>query len=231
MTDGGALKTRAAERALEFLREVRLLGLGTGSTAERFTRRVGELCQAGELGDLLAVPTSDETARLARQLGIPLTTLDEHPELDLTVDGADEVDPRLDAIKGLGGALTREKIVAHASRQFVIIVDESKRVERLGTRGPVPIEVLPFAGRPVERALRAQGATTAWRAENGGRFRTDEANFILDAGFGGGIPDPEALNQWLNGQPGIVEHGLFLGMADAVVVASESGVEVLERPI
>lgn len=229
MTDGVDLKARAAERALDFLEGVRLLGLGTGSTAERFTRRVGDLNQSGELGDLLAVPTSTETAQLARDLGIPLTTLDEHPELDLTVDGADEVDPELDLIKGLGGALTREKIVAHASRRYVIVVDEGKRVDDLGTRGPVPIESLAFARGPVDRAVQAQGATTTWRAEGGDLFQTDEGNLILDAAFEGGIPDPVHLSQWLNGVPGVVEHGLFLEMADAVVVASEPGVEILER--
>lgn len=222
-------KARAAERALEFLGGVRLLGLGTGSTAERFTRRVGELHRAGELGDLLAVPTSNETAELAREVGIPLTTLADHPELDLTVDGADEVDPQLNLIKGLGGALTREKIVAHASRRYVIVIDDGKRVARLGTRGPVPIEVLAFARGPVERALQERGAATSWRTENGELFRTDEGNPILDAAFQSGIDDPQELDRWLNAQPGVVEHGLFLGMADAVVVASEAGVDVLER--
>lgn len=221
------LKTRAAERALDFLDGVRRLGLGTGSTAERFTRRVGELYQAGELPDLLAVPTSNATAELAREWGIPLTTLDEEPELDLTVDGADEVDPHLDLIKGLGGALTREKIVAHASRRYAIIIDESKRVERLGTRGPVPIEVLAFARGPVELALQGWGAATSWRGDEDRLFKTDEGNLILDAAFEDGIADPEGLDQWLNGLPGVVEHGLFRGMTDAVVVASESGVEVL----
>jgi len=220
------LKAQAAERALHFLDGVRLLGLGTGSTAEHFTKRVGQLRQSGDLSDILTVPTSLETAQLARDWGIPLTTLDEHPELDLTVDGADEVDPELNLIKGLGGALTREKIVAHASRRFVVIVDEGKCVERLGVRGPVPIEVLEFACGPVERAMHAEGATASRRTEDGEIFRTDEGNLILDAAFAGGIDDPRALNGWLNGLPGVVEHGLFLGMADAAVVAAESGVDV-----
>lgn len=229
MNDGVDLKARAAERALDFLDGVRLLGLGTGSTAERFTKRVGELYQSRDLSDILAVPTSIETAHLARDCGIPLTTLDEHPELDLTVDGADEVDPRLDLVKGLGGALTREKIIAHASRRFIVIVDEGKRVERLGTRGPVPIESLEFACGPVERAVHAEGASTSWRRENGDLFRTDEGNLILDAAFEDGLADPERLNRWLSGLPGVVEHGLFLGMADAAVVAAESGVDVRSR--
>ncbi len=229
MSAGIDLKAQAAERALAFLEGVRLLGLGTGSTAERFTRRVAELYQAGELGDLLVVPTSRATADLAEELGLPLTSLDEHPQLDLTVDGADEVDPHLGLVKGLGGALTREKIVAHASRRFVVVVDEGKRVGRLGTRGPVPIELLAFGRAPIERALQDRGATLSWRSEGTGLFATDEGNLILDAAFAGGIDDPMALNGWLNGLPGVVEHGLFLGMADAVVVAAESGVEILER--
>lgn len=226
MTGSVDLKAQAAERALHFLDGVRLLGLGTGSTAERFTKRVGQLRQSGELSDILAVPTSIETAQLARDWGIPLTTLNEHPELDLTVDGADEVDPELNLIKGLGGALTREKIVAHASRRFVVIVAEGKRVDRLGTNGPVPIEVLEFARIPIERALQQRGAATSWRIENDDLFRTDEGNVILDAAFAGGIDDPTVLNGWLNGLPGVLEHGLFLGMADAAVVAAESGVDV-----
>ena len=229
MSRGSDLKARAAERALPFLDGVRLLGLGTGSTAERFTQRVGDLYRAGELGDVLAVPTSETTAQMARELGIPLTTLDEHPELDLTVDGADEVDPQLDLVKGLGGALTREKIVAHASRRYVIVVDDGKRVDRLGTRGPVPVEVLAFAVGPVERALRRRGAAASWRRDRDKLFRTDEGNLILDAAFEGGIDDPQSLDHWLNAQPGVVEHGLFLGMADAVVVASASDVDVFER--
>jgi len=229
MNDNIDLKAQAAERALGFLEGVRLLGLGTGSTADRFTRRVAELYRAGELGDLLVVPTSRETANLADELGIPLTTLDEHPELDLTVDGADEVDPQLNLIKGLGGALTREKIVAHASRRFAVIVDEGKRVERLGTRGPVPIELLAFGRGPVERALQERGAALSWRSQGTELFATDEGNLILDAAFAGGVGDPTELNGWLNGLPGVVEHGLFLGMADAVVVAAASGVEVLQR--
>ncbi len=229
MNEGSDLKARAAERALDFLEGVRVLGLGTGSTAERFTRRVAELYRTGELGDLLVVPTSGETADLADDLEIPLTTLDEHPELDLTVDGADEVDPELNLIKGLGGALTREKIVAHASRRFVVIVDEGKRVGRLGTRGPVPIELLAFGRGPVERALQDRGAALSRRSDGTELFTTDEGNLIVDAAFAGGIDDPMELDGWLNGLPGVVEHGLFLGMADAVVAASESGVETLER--
>jgi len=225
------LKQLAAQRALEFLRaqEVKVLGLGTGTTAELVIRGIASLCSSGELGEFVAVPTSDRTAELAQSLGIPLTTLEEHPEVDLTVDGADEVDPKLNLVKGLGGALTREKIVASASERYIIVVDESKRVERLGTRAPLPVEVLRFGWKLAERKLMGLGCEPKLRIQDGEPFTTDEGNYILDCRFPEGIEDPYELSRNLSGIPGLVEHGLFLDMADIVVVGTKEGVQILRR--
>lgn len=224
----GDLKREAAEHALQYLEGVEVLGLGTGRTFGHFLQGVAELHRAGKLSRFVGIPTSMRTERLAHQLGIPVSTLDTHPEVDLTVDGADEADPELNLIKGGGGALTREKIVAHASHQYVIIIDESKRVERLGRESPLPIEVLRFARGPLERTLRGLGCEPVLRLEDDEPYRTDEGNFILDCHFPHGIPDAHALDRELNDLSGILEHGLFLGMADRVIVASPSGVQVLD---
>jgi len=177
----------------------------------------------------VGIPTSVRTERLARKLGLPLVTLEEHPEVDLTIDGADEVDPQLNLIKGLGGALTREKVVASASREVLIVVDHSKRVERLGTRAPIPVEVLRFGWKPVARKIEKLGAKPQLRLTDEKPFITDEGNYILDCRFPEGIADPYELDRALNGIAGVVEHGLFLGLADLVIVASPSGVEVFKR--
>jgi ribose 5-phosphate isomerase A len=225
------LKRLAAEGALELLkgRALRVLGLGTGSTAELVIEGIASLYSSGELEGTLAVPTSERTAKLAQSLGIPLTTLEEHPEVDLTIDGADEVDPKLNLIKGLGGALTREKIIASASKEYIIVVDESKRVKRLGTRAPLPVEVLRFGWKLVERELTKLGCEPKLRTIAGEPFITDEGNYILDCRFPNGIRDPYTLSRALSEIPGLVEHGLFLDLADRVIIASTSGVEVLER--
>lgn len=223
------LKRVAAERAAEFLEDVKVLGLGSGSTAARFAEVIAERRAGGELADLVAVPTSLQTEELARKLGIPLSTLEEHPSVDLTVDGADEVDPNLDLIKGGGGALTREKIVASASRRVIIVVDDSKLVARLGDTWPVPVEVVRFGWRATQVHLAALCEEPFLRRDGGEHFVTDQGNLIIDCGFPSGLEDPYAFAEQVSRLPGVVEHGLFLGMAERVVVGSEEGARVLER--
>src|SRR5467141_2471832 len=181
MADVDTLKRNAAEAALKYLKPGMVLGLGTGSTARYFLEGLSRLIGSGM--DVKAVPTSFATAEAAKRLGIPLTTLEEHVRLDLCVDGADEVDPKLDLIKGLGGALFREKIVAAASRKFVVIVDDSKLVPRLGTKAPVPVEVHPFGWKNASAALEGLGAKVELRKAGGEAFRTDNGNHILEARF------------------------------------------------
>jgi ribose 5-phosphate isomerase A len=217
----------AAEGALSYVKPGMVLGLGTGSTARHFLEGVARLVASGM--DLKGVPTSFATAEAAKQLGIPLTSLEERPRLDLCVDGADEVDPRLNLIKGLGGALFREKIVAAASETFLVIVDESKLVRRLGTKAPVPVEVHPFGWRNAAEALGGLGAKIELRRVGGEVFQTDNGNRIVDARFPS-IRSPATLAVQIMSIPGVVGHGLFLGMADLVVVASEKGVRTLRRP-
>ncbi len=224
-----AAKRLAAARAAELVRPGMRLGLGTGSTAKHFVDCVGEKVRAGM--DLLCVPTSEATRAQAAALGIPLTTLDETPDLDLTVDGTDEFDPELRLIKGGGGALLREKIVASASARMVVITDRSKEVARLG-RFPLPVEVISFGleatRRHIERAaarVGCAGTPALRRGRDGHVFVTDSGNSILDCAFGV-IPDPEALAAALAAIPGVVEHGLFIGVARAIIVADASGVNI-----
>jgi len=206
------------------------LGLGTGSTARHVTSLIGERLRTGELEDIVGVATSRATAQLAAELGIPLTTIDEVGSLDIAIDGADEFDPQLDLIKGLGGALLWEKIVEQTAARLVIVADESKRVARLGTRSPLPVEVVPFGWRTVEPFLRELGAEPELcRHADGTPFITDSGHYILHCRFAAGIADAAALELTLARRPGIVESGLFIGMASTVVVAGEQ-VEVLERP-
>lgn len=220
-------KRAAAAKALEDVRPGMRLGLGTGSTARHFVDLLGERVAAGL--EVLGVPTSIETAEQAKGLGIPLTTLDETPELDLTVDGADEIGPGLSLIKGAGGALWREKIVAAASARMVVIADASKRVETLG-RMPLPIEVNEFGlgatRRQIERLMRDFGAEGGLRqrlTKTGDAFVTDGGHYILDALFGR-ISAPEAVSDALLDIPGVVEHGLFIGLCRRAYVAGEDGV-------
>jgi ribose 5-phosphate isomerase A len=220
------LKQQAALKAVEFVQSGMVVGLGTGSTAVYAIHAIGELIANGRLHHLLAIPTSATTAKEAQQCGIPLTTLSEQPQVDITIDGADEIDPHLNLIKGLGGALLREKIVAVASQQLIIIADGSKRVEQLGSRAPVPVEVIPFAQEPVRRYLQSLGANVALRLKNNTTFITDEGNLILDCHFGP-IKDPLRLAQTIRQQPGVVEHGLFLGIVTHAAIASSQGVEIL----
>ena len=223
-------KKAAAEYAVDHAVESGMrIGLGTGSTAVWAVRRVGELLSDGRLRDVVAVPTSNATAEDARACGVPLTTLAEHPVLDVTVDGADEVDPVLDCIKGGGGAHLREKLVAQASQRLVIVIDASKLVPVLGTAFPVPVEVVQMGRVPETLYVQALGFDVSWRHRDGQPFVTDEGNWILDVTTGP-IEDKDALLDRLLRRAGVVEVGLFLGMAsDAVVARPDGTVDHLTR--
>jgi len=230
VADRDDLKQAAALRALDLIFDGMWLGLGTGSTAERFVDALAEKVAAGL--QILCVPTSEATRERAETLGIPLTTLDETPHLHLTIDGADEIDDQLRLIKGGGGALLREKIVATASDQMVVIADDSKLVPMLG-KFPLPVEVVQFGLAATRRLVEAMadqagcdGEIRLRRTATGEPFVTDQGNHILDCHFGR-IPEPEVLSFALKRVPGVVEHGLFLGVADLAIVAGEDGVQVL----
>lgn len=232
-TDIEALKRAASERALDYVRPGMRLGLGTGSTARHFVALLGERVRDGL--KVICVPTSEATRADAERLGIPLTTLDEVDELDLTVDGADEIAHDLTLIKGGGGALLHEKIVASASASLVVIADNTKWVSVLG-RFPLPIEVIPFGvaatRRAVEAAAAAAGASgpaTLRRTKEGHPFVTDSGHWILDAALDR-IPDPVSLAAGLASIAGVVEHGLFIGLARTAIIAGPDGVKVVERP-
>jgi ribose 5-phosphate isomerase A len=227
-----ALKRVAAARAVEFVQPGMRLGLGTGSTAKHFVELIGERVRAGL--DIVAVPTSEATHADAKRYGIPLTTLDETPELDLTVDGADEIGPDLSLIKGGGGALLREKIVAAASARMIVIADQGKWVAALG-RFPLPIEVTPFGYsatlRAVERAIASvqrPGALTLRRGQDGHAFVTDGGHWLIDAALGR-IDDPKAMAHALSGVPGVMEHGLFIGLAQMAIIGGLDGIQIVER--
>jgi ribose 5-phosphate isomerase A len=223
------LKRQAAERAVELVEDGMVLGLGTGSTARFALEALARRRQRGELGDIVGIPTSVATQQAAERLGVPLTTLEDHPGIDLTLDGADEVDPSLDLIKGLGGALLWEKIVASASGRLVILVDETKLVDRLGQKAPLPVEVVPFGWTTHVDAVRALGGEPTLRSHNGQPFRTDGGHYILDCRFPDGIADPQAVEDGLRARVGVVETGLFLGLATTVVVGTEDGPRLMER--
>lgn len=218
-------------RAVDYLKSGMIVGLGHGSTAAFAVKHIAQLLETGELSNILGIPCSLKVGDEARGLGIPLTTLEEHPIIDVTIDGADEVDPNLDLIKGGGGALLREKIVAQASRQEIIVIDESKFSRVLGTRWPVPVEVVPFGLRCQVDYLGLMGARVKVRqTSNGDRFTTDQGNLILDCNFGP-IADPEKVASKMEARAGIVEHGLFLGLATEVIVANAKGVRHITRDI
>jgi ribose 5-phosphate isomerase A len=227
-----AMKRQAAARALDFVRPGMRLGLGTGSTARHFVELLGDRVRAGL--DVVGVPTSEATESDAKRVGVPLTTLEDTPRLDLTVDGADEIGPDLALIKGGGGALLREKIVASASADMIVIADDTKLVPALGAF-PLPIEVVPFGLAATELAI---GRALEWltlpvrlkvRIGAGGHpFVTDSGHRIIDAALGR-IADPDALADALAAIPGVVEHGLFLGLAGTAIVAGPSGIRVIER--
>jgi len=219
-------KAAAARASLRYVRDGHIVGLGTGSTAAYAVRFLGERVQAGL--KIQGIPTSRHTKELAESLGIPLTTLDEFQQIDVTIDGADEIDPELRLIKGGGGALLREKIVASATRKFVIIADSTKQVPRLG-RFPVPVEVISFAEGLVAKKIALLGASVGVRTEPSGQpFITDEGHRILDCNFGP-ISDPPALARELEAMPGVVEHGLFIDMATIALIGKGDKVLELER--
>ena len=224
-------KQRAAEAAIAFVRDGMVVGLGTGSTADHFLRALASALKDGRLTGVRGVPTSRQSERRAQHLGIPLATLAECPRPDVTVDGADEVAPNLDLIKGLGGALLREKIVAQNSAKLVIIADAGKAVAKLGTRAMLPVEVVPFAYEVQESFLRSLGATpTLRRTVAGAPFATDNGNHIYDCRFDG-IDDPAGLEEALRRRAGVVETGLFLGLASVALVADEQQVERRDRGV
>lgn len=230
MSDEQARRKRAAaEYAAQAVRNGMVVGLGTGSTAELVIESLGRRVRDGL--QIVGVPTSVRTERLARSLGIPLADIDEVERIDLTIDGADEVVPEtLDVLKGGGGALLREKLVAVASEREVIVVDDTKIVSALGERFALPVEVVPFGWRFPATALNALGGTATLRrdATSGDPFRTDNENYILDVAFGA-IADPGALAAQIKAITGVVDHGLFIGIAHEVIVAGPDGIEVLTR--
>lgn len=226
--DVDLLKRRAAERAVELVESGMIIGLGSGSTASHALRRLAEAIQVGKLHDVRGVPTSRRIEQEAQALNIPLIDLDDVIEIDLTIDGADEVDPDLNLIKGGGGALLREKIVAQISRREVIVIDDSKLSPKLGTRWFLPVEVVPFGWRTQLRYLESLGAKVTLREVDGAPFHTDQGNLILDCHFGP-IDDPKDLAARIKARAGIVEHGLFLSMATEVIVASAGGIRRITR--
>lgn len=222
-------KQRAGEAAIAFVESGMVVGLGTGSTADEFLKALAAALKSGRLRDIRGVPTSRQSEQRARELGIPLATLEECPNPDVTVDGADEVAPNLDLIKGLGGALLREKIVAQNSRQLVIVADAAKRVDVLGTRSPLPVEVAQF-GHEVHVPFFAKlgGKAMLRRGADGAVFVTDNGNYIYDCRFNG-ITDPAGLDLELRRRAGVVETGLFVGMASVALIADEERVEERSR--
>jgi ribose 5-phosphate isomerase A len=219
-------KEAAARASLRFVKDGQVLGLGTGSTAAYFIKLLGEEVRRGLR--IRGIPTSDRSRELALSLGIPVVTLDDCQEIDVTVDGADEVDPQLRLIKGGGGALLREKIVASATKQMIVVADASKQVQTLG-RFPLPVEVIRFAQALVAKRIRALGAEVQLRRnEDGSPYITDENNHILDCRFGE-MRDPDGLARELSWMPGVVEHGLFIGMASVVLFARGSEIVELRR--
>src|SRR6266487_1886598 len=217
------LKKQAALAALDEIRDGMIVGLGSGSTAAIFIRELGKAALK-----VAGIPTSEESRRLAEEVGVQLTTLRNHPHIDVTVDGADEVSPELDLIKGLGGAFVREKIVGHASKRVVIVVDETKLVERLGAKTVIPVEVIPFAMDRVILQLKRRGGEARLREKNGNPFLSDNGNAILDWKHGV-IDQPAVLEGQLKAIPGVLDSGIFANVAQCVVVAGASGIRKIEK--
>lgn len=222
-------KRMAAEKAAQHVEDGFIIGLGSGTTVAHVFREIGKRIREEKMR-IFGVPTSHQAFLQAVQHGIPITTLNEHSEVDVTIDGADQVDPKLNMIKGIGGALTREKVVASTSKVNIIVVDESKLTEKLGVNHPIPVEVLPFALSPVESRMRVLGGKPVLRrAERKvGPVVTDDGNFILDVHFGP-IDSPQRLNQMLKSVPGLVETGLFLELAHVVYVGGKEAVRKLVK--
>ncbi len=223
------LKKEAGISAVDFVEPGMVLGLGTGSTTRFALEELGQRLKDGRLNNIVGICSSIQTENRARDLGIPITTFDDKQELDLTIDGADEVDPQLNLIKGGGGALLREKVLAQSSKRNIMIVDESKLSPMLGTHFPVPIEVIPFAWMPVANFIKSLGGEPVLRKkDNGETYTTDQANYILDSNFGP-IPNLDELALKFGQKAGIVEFGLFLGTASEVIVATSNGIRYQRR--
>jgi ribose 5-phosphate isomerase A len=216
----------AAKRAIEFVEDGMVVGLGTGRAANAATQGLAARVRDGLR--ITGVPTSEATGRLARELGIPLVDLNEVDAIDVTIDGADEVDPSHNLIKGGGGAHTREKLVAWATRLEVIVVEESKLVPRLGVALALPVEVLPFGWRTAQRGLESLGCAAEVRKRDGAPFRTDNGNYVVDCRFGG-IERPAELEQAIKALPGVVESGLFIGLTGALVIGGPGGPQILRQ--
>jgi len=215
-------KENAGLKAAEYVKDGMIVGLGTGSTADFAIRALGERVNNGL--SIKTIPTSIASEKLARSLDIPLTNFEDHPVIDLTIDGADEVDPQLELIKGLGGALLREKIVAACTIEQIIIIDASKQVNKLGTRNPLPIEVVPFSWSLVYKKLTEHGLQPKLRKTKTGQiFDTDNGNYIIDCNFPVGITNPAETNNWINALPGVIENGLFVELTDLVIIGHEDG--------
>uniref|UniRef100_A0A5B7BGR6 ribose-5-phosphate isomerase n=1 Tax=Davidia involucrata TaxID=16924 RepID=A0A5B7BGR6_DAVIN len=229
------LKKLAADKAVDYVRSGMVLGLGTGSTAAFVVARLGELLNSGQLKDIVGVPTSKRTQEQAASLGIPLSVLDHHPKLDLAIDGADEVDPDLNLVKGRGGALLREKMVEAASDKFVVVVDDSKLVTGLGGSGlAMPVEVVQFCWKynliKLQELFKEEGCEAKLRLDAGGKpYVTDNMNYIVDLYFKTPIKDSGAAGKEISAFEGVVEHGLFLDMATAVIIAGKDGVSVKSK--
>ena len=227
--DQQELKHRVASEAAKHITSGMRLGLGSGSTVALVVAALGERLHRGDLHDLKIVAASTRTEAALAQVGLPLTTLDEDPELDLAIDGADEVDPQFAMIKGGGGALLRERIVLAAAAEQLIVIDESKVVPVLGTHWSVPVEVVRFGWRVAEHALGTLGSEPVLRTKGGAPVITDEGDYILDCAFGP-ITDPERLAAHISGQPGVVAHGIFIDLVDKLLIAGSNGIETRQRP-
>jgi len=221
------MKKLAAEKAVQYIEDGMVIGLGTGSTVEFALKKLGDRIKKEKL-KIKAIPTSNKTKKHATEYGIPLIDLDECAEIEITIDGADEVDSFFNMIKGGGGALTREKIIAYHTKRLVIIVDETKIVKGLGADFPIPVEVIKFAWQVTKKSLEELGCTAELRKIMDEPYITDNSNYIIDCDFGR-IDDAEALEKNINEIPGVVENGLFIGLADEVIVGSKQGIMTLER--
>ncbi len=229
MNNVDTYKKQAAIKSLDYVKSGMILGLGSGSTVFFMLRELGKRIREGELKSIVGIPSSKQTERFAQEFGIHLSNMDKYPQIDLTIDGADEVDRDLNLIKGGGGALLREKILAQSSERFLVAVDETKLVNELGKKSPIPVEVVPFGYLASKKYLETIGHQVTIRTnKNGAVFKTDQGNFILDFHASGNL-DYYELSSILKYRAGIVEHGLFLGMADEVIIAGKKGVTCLKK--